>query len=38
MVQSKLSLAQSIQNHVADQMTLGFAVKCHHRFGSKEAV
>ena len=38
---TSLSLAQSIQHHVAkwhNQTTLGLAVKFHHRFGSKEAV
>ena len=35
------SLAQSIQHHVEkwhNQTTVGLAMKCHHRFGSKEAV
>ena len=35
------SLAQTIQHHVAkwhNQTTVGLAVKCHHRFGSNEAV
>ena len=35
------SLAQSIQHPVAkwhNQTTVGLAVKCHHRFGSKEAI